>query len=183
MELSPENSSDLEDLREDYKNELIMLHATLKTLNRDLDFSAILNPLLAETGPAVTDVQKLAKQIASMQKYIKENEEKVQADFLRQTSGGSGCSAAAAKVQADFLRQSPAQTSGGSAAAATSAATSSRPRPARDGASRGRGGKGRRALSPPAGIVPKEVTPALGELKRYASMDYATYASVKETAR
>ena len=29
MEIFTENSSDLEDLREDYKNELIMLHATL----------------------------------------------------------------------------------------------------------------------------------------------------------
>ncbi len=108
-----DNSSDLEDLREDYKSKLIALHATLKKLDRDMDFSAILNPLLAETGPAVTHVQRLAKQIVRMKKYIKENEEKLQADFLRQspaqTSGGSGCSAAAAKVQADFLRQSPAQ--------------------------------------------------------------------------
>jgi hypothetical protein len=49
-----ENSIDLEDTREDYKNELIMLHASLKALNSALDFSAILNPLLAETGPAMT---------------------------------------------------------------------------------------------------------------------------------
>ncbi len=48
MESFTANSSDLEDTREDYKNELVMLHATLKKLDRDLDFSAILNPLLAE---------------------------------------------------------------------------------------------------------------------------------------
>jgi hypothetical protein len=64
MELFLENSSDLEDLREDYKNELITLHATLKAFNRDLDFSDILKLLLVETGPAVAHVQKLAKQIA-----------------------------------------------------------------------------------------------------------------------
>jgi hypothetical protein len=43
-----------------------MLHVRLKALNRDVDFSAILNPLLAETGPPITHVQKLAKQIARM---------------------------------------------------------------------------------------------------------------------
>ena len=59
-----ENSIDLEDTREDYKNELIMLHASLKALNSALDFSAILNPLLAETGPAIAHVPRLAKQIA-----------------------------------------------------------------------------------------------------------------------
>ncbi len=149
-----ENSSDLEDQREDYKNQLIMLHATLKKFDRDLDFSDILKPLLAETGPAVTmiHVPKLSKQITRMNNYVNDMEAKVHADFLRQspaqTSGGSGCSAAAAKVQADFLRQSPAQTSGGAAAAAISAAAP-RPRPARDGASRCRGGRGWRASSHP----------------------------------
>ncbi len=44
MELFPENFSDLEDPREDYKNELITLHATLKKLDRDMDFSDILKP-------------------------------------------------------------------------------------------------------------------------------------------
>ena len=67
-----ENSSDLEDLREEYKNELTMLHASLKKLNRDLDFSAIFNPLLAETGPAMAHVPRLAKQIARMKRYIDE---------------------------------------------------------------------------------------------------------------
>ena len=66
MEAFTENSSDLDEQREDYKNELVMLHASLKALNRDLDFSAILNPLLAETGPAVTHVPKLAKQIIGL---------------------------------------------------------------------------------------------------------------------
>ena len=180
-----ENSSEIDDLREEYKNELILLHANLKALNRDYDFSAILNPLLAETGPALTHVPKLAKQIARMKKCLKDLEEKLQAGSLRQspaqTSGGSGCSAASAKSQAHFLSQSPAQTSGYSAAAATSAETP-RPRPTRDGAPRGRGGR-RRTSSPPRGIVPKEVEPAWGELKRYAPMDYATYASAQNTAR
>ena len=94
MEMFPENSSDLEDPREDYKNELIMLHATLKKLDRDLDFSDIIKPLLAETGPALTHVPKLYKQITRMKKCLKELEDKLQAGSLRQspaqTSGGSG---------------------------------------------------------------------------------------------
>jgi hypothetical protein len=56
MDVFTANSSDLEDTREEYKNELILLHAILKKLDRDMDFSAILNPLLAETGPAMTHV-------------------------------------------------------------------------------------------------------------------------------
>ena len=68
MEAFIEDSSDLEDTREDYKNELIMLHATLKKLDRDLDFSAILNPLLAETGPAIAYAQKLGRQKIRMEK-------------------------------------------------------------------------------------------------------------------
>ncbi len=89
MEMFGDNSSDLEDLREDYKNELIALHATLKKLDRDMDFSAILSPLLAETGPAVTHVQRQSKQIVCMKEYIKEKEEKLQADFLRQSPAQS----------------------------------------------------------------------------------------------
>jgi hypothetical protein len=56
MELFREKSSDLEDLREDYKTELITLHAALKKVDRDLDFSAILNQLLADIGPALAHV-------------------------------------------------------------------------------------------------------------------------------
>ena len=90
-----ENSSDLDDLMEEYKNELIHLNANLKALNRDLDFSAVVNPLLAVTGPAVTHVPKLAKQIARMKKYISQEQ--------------------ATAVPA---RSAPAQTSGSSSAAA-----------------------------------------------------------------
>ena len=106
MENFNENSSDLEDLREKYKNESILLHATLKDLNKNLDFSAILDPLLAETGPAMAHVPKLSKQIARMKRYI--DEEKAKAQRPAQTSGGSACSA-------------PAQTSRGSGCSAVPA--------------------------------------------------------------
>ena len=115
-----ENCSEIDDLREEYKNELILLHANLKALNRDLDFSDILKPLLAETGPAMTHVPKLSKQIARMKRYI--DEEKAKAQRPAQTSGGSACSAPAQTSRGSGCSAvpAPAQTSGSSAAAAIS---------------------------------------------------------------
>ena len=78
-------------------------------------------------------------------------------------------------AQTDFQR--PEQTSGSSAAAAPSPATIHLPQ-----ASSGRGRR-RRASSPPGHIVPEEVLPALGPLKRYASMDCSTYESAVTTAK
>ena len=99
MEHSGDNSAGaLEDQRDDFKNELISLHATLKRLDNNLDFTAIIIPLLADTGPAVAHVPKLEKQIARMKKLIEKT--------VRQEM-----------EMADSLRQSPAQTSRGSAPA------------------------------------------------------------------
>ena len=103
MELFGDNSAKtLEDQRDDFKNDLIELHATLKRLDNNLDFTDIIRPLLADTGPAVDHVPKLAKQIARMKKLIDATKN------VRQE---------AEKAQADLLRQSPAQTSGRSASA------------------------------------------------------------------
>ena len=99
MEHSGDNSAEaLEDQRDDLKNELIELHATLKDLNNNLDFTDIIRPLLADTGPAVDHVPKLAKQIARMKTLIHKK--------MRQE-----------EEMADSLRQSPAQTFRGSAPA------------------------------------------------------------------
>ena len=99
MEHSGDNSAEaLEDQRDDFKNELILLHATLKDLNNNLDFTDIIRPLLADTGPAVDHVPKLAKQIARMKTLLDKK--------MRQ-----------AEEMADSLRQSPAQTFRGSAPA------------------------------------------------------------------
>jgi hypothetical protein len=92
-----DNSSDIDDLREEYKNELIMLNATLKKLDKDMDFSDIIRPLLADTGPAVAHVPKLFKQIVRMKKYIdevnkvrQEEEEKCSAATPCSQQGASG---------------------------------------------------------------------------------------------
>ncbi len=77
---------------------MILLHATLKKLDNNLDFTDIIRPLLADTGPAVAHVPKLAKQIAHMKKMIEDT------GNVRQEEEE--------KARADFLRQSPAQTSG-----------------------------------------------------------------------
>jgi hypothetical protein len=103
MEHSGDNSNEaLEDQRDELKTKLILLHATLKRLDNNLGFTDMLRPLLADTGPAVAQVPKLEKQIARMKKIIDDTKN------VRQEEE---------KAQADFLRQSPAQTSGGSAAA------------------------------------------------------------------
>jgi hypothetical protein len=99
MEHSGDNSAEaLEDQRDDLRNEVIELHATLKRLDDNLDFTAIIIPLLADTGPAVDHVPKLEKQIARMKKLIEKT--------VRQEM-----------EMAESLRQSPAQTSRGSAPA------------------------------------------------------------------
>ena len=49
MAHSGDNSAEaLEDQRDDLRNEVIELHATLKRLDNNLDFTAIIIPLLAD---------------------------------------------------------------------------------------------------------------------------------------
>ncbi len=45
-----DNSTDLEDVRNELWMELIILNRNLKKLDKDLDFSAVLRPLLEDTG-------------------------------------------------------------------------------------------------------------------------------------
>ena len=181
MEHSGDNSAEaLEDQRDDLKNELIELHATLKDLNNNLDFTDIIRPLLADTGPAVAHVPKLAKQIAHMKKMIDATKN------VRQEEE---------KAQADFLRQSPAQTSGGSAPAPLPNPGRHQQQRRRDAAPlapsevnvapprRGRGGTHRK-IPPEDDSVPVEVQPRWGPLARYAaSIDEKTYHKVVEAAK
>jgi hypothetical protein len=179
MEHSGDNSNEaLEDQRDDFKNELILLHATLKDLNNNLDFTDIIRPLLADTGPAVAHIPKLAKQIARMKKMIDATKN------VRQEEE---------KAQADFLRQSPAQTFGGSAPAPLPNPGQHQQQRRRDAAPLApsavnvappRRGRGRHLKLPPEDdIVPVEVQPRWGLLARYAvSMDQSTYHNVVAAA-
>jgi hypothetical protein len=57
-----------ENVKEDLKFELAVLNAALKKLDADLDFSLLINPLLADQGPAVAVVPKLKRQIDRLTK-------------------------------------------------------------------------------------------------------------------
>jgi hypothetical protein len=76
MLLGSLGSIDPEDVRDELRTELVLLNRELKRLDPDSDFSDALRPLLADTGPAVAHVQRLAKQKARM--------EKIRDDLLRQ---------------------------------------------------------------------------------------------------
>ncbi len=66
--LGSDNSIDQEDVRDELKTELVILNGALQTLDPDMDFSEVLRPLLADTGPALAHAQKLARQKPSMEK-------------------------------------------------------------------------------------------------------------------
>ncbi len=70
-----ENSVDIEDVRDELRTDLIMLNRALKKLDKDLELSDVLRPLLTDQGPAFTQIPRLRKQ---MDRMIK-----IRDDFLR----------------------------------------------------------------------------------------------------
>ncbi len=69
-----EKSTDPEDVRNEKKIELITLHRALKKLNKELDYSAVVNPLLADQGLASAHIPRLTNTIQQL--------EKIKEDFL-----------------------------------------------------------------------------------------------------
>ena len=61
-------SIDPEDVRDELRNELIVLNADLKKLDRDLDYSDFIRTFLAGEGPAEAQIPRMKKQIQRMQK-------------------------------------------------------------------------------------------------------------------
>ncbi len=66
--LGSDNSVDPEDVRDELMTELVLLNGALKKLDPDVDFSEVLRPLLANTGPAIAHAQRLARQKIRMEK-------------------------------------------------------------------------------------------------------------------
>ena len=64
--LGDENSIDEDDVKEELKFELAVLYNEMK--KNDWDFTSIINPLLADQGPASLIVPKLKKQIELLKK-------------------------------------------------------------------------------------------------------------------
>ena len=56
-----------ENVKEDLKFELAVLNAAMKDLNKNWDFTLLINPLLAQ-GPAIAVVPKLKRQIDRLTK-------------------------------------------------------------------------------------------------------------------
>ena len=73
-----------ENVKKDLKFESAVLNAALKKLDADLDFSLLINPLLADQGPAIAVVPKLKRQIDRMtqirDEFLKKNQTKKMPD-------------------------------------------------------------------------------------------------------
>ena len=63
-----EGSTDLDAVKEDLKFELIVLHTEVMELNKKWDFSAIVDPLLADQGAPIAVIARLKKQIERLKK-------------------------------------------------------------------------------------------------------------------
>jgi hypothetical protein len=187
--LGSDNSVDPEDVVDELKTDMIVLNGELKQLNPNMDFSDFLRPLLAETGTAIAHAQRLARQKTRM--------EKIRDDLVRKAEAAkmlperSGSSTAAHNAVRPFPFGCNQEAEGQSAAPAEGTITglpvrSFMARPAAPSdrshdfhvapalASRGRHGP--RAAQSGANIVPSEVLPAWGELKRFSQkLDRGTY--------
>jgi hypothetical protein len=88
--LGSDNSVDPEDVVDELKTDLIVSNGDLKQLNPNMDFSAVLRPLLAETGPALAHAQRLARQKTRMEK-IRDDLVRIAeaAKMLQERSGSS----------------------------------------------------------------------------------------------
>ena len=70
--LCDNKSTDPEDVRTEKKIELITLHSAMKRLDKELlDYSAVVDPLLAEQGPALVHIPRLTKTIQRLEKLRK----------------------------------------------------------------------------------------------------------------
>ena len=71
-----DTSTDVDALREDLKFELIVLRTEVKKINKGWDFTAIVNPLLADQGPALLVILRIKNQIERLKKLKHGFEEK-----------------------------------------------------------------------------------------------------------
>jgi hypothetical protein len=63
MIVDDNSTTDVDALREDFKFELIVLHGEVKELNKSWDFAPIINPLLADQGPALLLVPRIRSKL------------------------------------------------------------------------------------------------------------------------
>jgi hypothetical protein len=63
-----DTSTDVDAVREDLRFELIVLHTEVKKLDVGWDFLTVVNPLLADQGPAIIGILRIKKQIERLKK-------------------------------------------------------------------------------------------------------------------
>jgi hypothetical protein len=83
-----DESTDVDELREELQFELIVLHTEVKELNKGWDFTPIIDPLLADQGPALSLVPRMKKHIEWLKQLEEEFQHKAR-DIARERSGGS----------------------------------------------------------------------------------------------
>jgi hypothetical protein len=83
-----DESTDVDELREELQFELIVLHTEVKELYKGWDFTPIINPLLADQGPALSLVPRMKKHIERL-KQLEEDFQHKARDIARECSGGS----------------------------------------------------------------------------------------------
>ncbi len=148
-----DNSTDVDAFRAELKFEWIMLHGEVKELNKSWDLTVV-NPLLADQGPALTLVPRIKKQIERLKK-LKEDFEHKARDVQRP---------AAALAQSFYVAEFPNTKKG---------MPGKQFKPART-----------RRPPPQAAIAIEEVHPSWGECKRYSrSMDQSQYSSFVATVK
>jgi hypothetical protein len=82
MMIADETSTDVDAVREVLNFELIVLHGEVKELNKNWDFTKIVDPLLADQGPAFLLIPRNKKQIELLKK-LKEGFEQKARDLQR----------------------------------------------------------------------------------------------------
>jgi hypothetical protein len=81
--IAHETSTDVDAVREELKFELIVLHGEVKELNKSWDFTAIVDPLLADQGSAFLLIPRIKKQIERLKKLKEGVEQKAKRDLQR----------------------------------------------------------------------------------------------------
>jgi hypothetical protein len=153
--LVDDTSTDVDAVRDDLRFELIVLHGEVKKLDVSWDFTAIVNPLLADQGPALHVIPRINKQIERLKK-VKDDFEQKARDLQRPAAALA--QAAQSFYAAGFPNTKESQ-----------AVDKCRPQ---------------RRRQPLPDIDIGEVLPSWGECKRYShSIDQGHYNSLVAMAR
>ena len=98
--LMSDNSTDLYDVRDELRMQLIVLNAELKKLDKDWDFSAVLRPFLEDTmAPSFSQIERLRRQKERMTTLKEEEERKEQERKEQEQSRPAPPPAAAASTK------------------------------------------------------------------------------------